>query len=76
MIQVKIGTVDMYGFCGRDKHPVETDSNRVGELVGFEKTETPGEDEELNMTGFLTVRFPDGREVELVEYEVHSITMR
>jgi len=30
MTKIKVGTVDMYAFCGRDKHPQPTDEGKTG----------------------------------------------
>ena len=88
MIRVKVGTVDPYGFCGRENHPLRTDSSKVGTLVSSERFEVEGEDGQLRrqangtededstvMLTALTVEFEDGRVVELIEHEVESITV-
>ena len=78
-IEVKIGTVDMEGFCGRDLHPEPTDSGKTGELIKMETITDEqwwdGEPENSNDFTFqlFTVKMDDGRLVEFVEFEVESI---
>jgi hypothetical protein len=76
MTKIKVGTVDMYGFLSRDKHPQADDAGKTGTLVAFSREETPSEDEETGKTLYMdcfTIRFDDGREVEIMEHEVASI---
>lgn len=80
MIQVTIGTVDMYGLCGRDLHPEKDDSGRTAKLVKSEIIDLaegvdvqPGEEDDFPKMTFLTVKFEDGRQVELAEYEVAKL---
>ncbi len=71
-LSVKIGTIDTEAFCGRDFHPLESDSGAVAEVVSLDlqrfKVE-PREDVDV-----VRVRMADGRIVDLVEFEVESIT--
>lgn len=81
-ILVKIGTVDMDGFCGRELHPEETDSGKTGRLVEMktfdnEFAEEFCEEFDENQETFMmfTLVLDDGRIREFVEFEIESIEM-
>lgn len=63
-IKIKIGTVDMDGYCGRDLHPEREDAGSIGDLEKMER---------IYGENLYTVRLEDGRRVELVDHEIEAV---
>jgi hypothetical protein len=73
-IFVRIGTIDMYGFLGRDLHPLASDAGKVGQLVKLEQdAPEPYEAMGVAPVSIVTVKLDDGRLVELVDFEIASM---
>jgi hypothetical protein len=73
MILVTVGTIDRYGFLDRELHPSLEDEGKEGKLVGM-NIEFEGmsidDDDPVDEITFVTIEFPGGRRVELVEHEI------
>ena len=71
-VWVKVGAIDMFGFCGRDFHPKATDSHGEFELIHTDLARFR-EDPIPEDVDVLVLRTPDGRDIEVVEDEVESM---
>ena len=82
---VRVKSVDMHSMCGRDHHP---EPDMVGQLAHIDNVTTYCEDtmtvlnlaDTTQQTGDAPVTFlhgvlADGREVDLVEWEVEVVSL-
>lgn len=63
-IKIKIGTVDMDGYCGRELHPEREDEGAIGVLEKMER---------IHGEALYTVRLGEYRRVELVDHEIEAV---
>lgn len=64
---VRVDYVDMYGFCGRDRHPNRNDINVTGEVVRVERFD----EDEYTVLTVLTFE-SEPRFLDLIDYEVSA----
>jgi hypothetical protein len=72
MTKITIGKVDMYGLCGRDPHPKETDCGKTGRLVGYSEEDFGVELKDKTVMGFFKVKIGK-RTLDFAEYEIAKI---
>jgi len=76
-IMVKIGAIDMFGYCGRDNHPLNSDSGKVAELMELTLQRyaiDPFDDIDVVTVKILDKSSPNGhRVVDLVEHEIEAM---
>lgn len=87
---VRLSFVDMFGFCGRELHPQESDVGFLGIIKGVNVSFTDDEgclvDRAAGVPGgtlmprefdfaCYTVEAPDGRRLELVDHEIEVMSV-
>lgn len=69
---VRIGSVDMFGYNGRDLHPTEEMEGQIGRVAKVTVQEF--EAEPLDDEDVYLVRMADGTMVEFMESEIAAIS--
>ncbi len=75
MLKVEIGTIDMDGYCGRDKHPEASDGGQTAEVVSVATIDMSNDDVPEEATSPAGWRCPDDDDDDQYTEQLYTVTL-